>query len=79
MAKKGGIALIDRSIIGDMTFARMQKDNGNFTEEEWQKKFLVMDKIRDRIPVHDQKKLEMEISRAVREVRAEKKQNGHKT
>ena len=34
-AATGGIALIDRSIIGDMTFARMQKDNGNFTEDEW--------------------------------------------
>lgn len=34
-AETGGIALIDRSIIGDMTFARMQKDNGNFTEDEW--------------------------------------------
>lgn len=35
-AATGGIAIIDRSIIGDMTFARMQKDNGNFTESEWQ-------------------------------------------
>jgi len=34
-ASKGGIAFIDRSIIGDMTFARMQCDNGNFTEDEW--------------------------------------------
>lgn len=34
-AETGGIALIDRSIIGDMTFARMQKENGNFTEDEW--------------------------------------------
>lgn len=31
----GGIAIIDRSIIGDMTFAKMQKDNGNFTDQEW--------------------------------------------
>lgn len=35
LAETGGVALIDRSIIGDMTFARMQKDNGNFTEDEW--------------------------------------------
>lgn len=34
-ANEGGVALIDRSIIGDMTFARMQKDNGNFTDDEW--------------------------------------------
>ena len=34
-ASNGGIALIDRSIIGDMTFAQMQKDNGNFTSDEW--------------------------------------------
>ena len=34
-AKTGGIAIIDRSIIGDMTFARMQKDNGNFTQTEF--------------------------------------------
>lgn len=34
-AEKGGIAFIDRSIIGDITFARMQKDNGNITEDEW--------------------------------------------
>lgn len=34
-AATGGIALIDRSLIGDMTFAKMQKDNGNFTEDEW--------------------------------------------
>ncbi|CAH6420528.1 Deoxynucleoside kinase [uncultured virus] len=34
-ATAGGVALIDRSIIGDLTFARMQKDNGNFIEEEW--------------------------------------------
>lgn len=26
----GGIALIDRRIIDDITFARMQRDNGNF-------------------------------------------------
>jgi deoxyadenosine/deoxycytidine kinase len=41
-AKKGGIALIDRSIIGDMTFARMQKDNGNFTQDEWEKYLSLM-------------------------------------
>lgn len=34
-ANNGGISLVDRSIIGDMTFARMQKENGNITEDEW--------------------------------------------
>ena len=34
-ASTGGVAFIDRSIIGDLTFARMQKDNGNFTSDEW--------------------------------------------
>lgn len=34
-AATGGIAIVDRSLIGDMTFARMQRDNGNFTEDEW--------------------------------------------
>lgn len=34
-AATGGVAFIDRSIIGDMTFARMQYVNGNFTEAEW--------------------------------------------
>lgn len=35
-AESGGIAFVDRSIIGDMTFARMQKDNGNFSASEWE-------------------------------------------
>lgn len=35
-AKTGGMAIVDRSICGDMSFARMQRDNGNITEEEWQ-------------------------------------------
>lgn len=34
-ASKGGIAFIDRSIVGDVTFAQMQRDNGNFTEDQW--------------------------------------------
>ena len=44
-----------------------------FTKEQWNKKFKVIDKIRERIPKHDQKLLEKEITEAVREVRAEKK------
>jgi len=35
-AKTGGVAIIDRSMVGDMTFACMQKDNGNFTDDEWE-------------------------------------------
>lgn len=34
-SRTGGISLIDRSIVGDMTFARMQMENGYFTPEEW--------------------------------------------
>ncbi len=34
-AKTGGIAIIDRTLLGDMTFALMQYHNGNYTEEEW--------------------------------------------
>lgn len=33
--KQGGIAIVDRGIIGDMTFARMQYEKNNFTDEEW--------------------------------------------
>lgn len=41
-AASGGVALIDRSIIGDMTFAHLQKNNGNFTDEEWETYLSVM-------------------------------------
>lgn len=34
-SQSGGIAIIDRSIIGDKTFAKMQKDNGNISDDEW--------------------------------------------
>ena len=34
-ADKGGVALVDRSIIGDHTFALMQKNKGYFTDSEW--------------------------------------------
>lgn len=33
--KTGGIAIIDRSIHGDMAFAYMQKEKGFISEEEW--------------------------------------------
>jgi deoxyadenosine/deoxycytidine kinase len=35
LASTGCVVFIDRSIMGDMTFARMQKNNGYFTENEW--------------------------------------------
>lgn len=35
-AATGGIAIIDRSLIGDMSFARMQKDKGYFTKQDWE-------------------------------------------
>lgn len=35
-ASTGGIALIDRSILGDNTFCDMQLQNGNITPEEYQ-------------------------------------------
>jgi len=31
----GGISFIDRSLIGDMTFAKMHYENGNISEDEW--------------------------------------------
>jgi len=34
-AEAGGIAIVDRSLPGDMAFAKMQYTNGNITEEEW--------------------------------------------
>jgi deoxyadenosine/deoxycytidine kinase len=34
-ANLGGIAIIDRSLIGDMTFARMQRAKGFMTERNW--------------------------------------------
>lgn len=35
-AATGAVAIIDRSLVGDLTFAQMQKVNGNFTMEEWE-------------------------------------------
>lgn len=35
-ANKGGVALIDRSVYGDMAFALMQKEKGFISEDEWQ-------------------------------------------
>lgn len=34
-AELGGVSIIDRSLLGDFTFAKMQKQKGFFTEEEW--------------------------------------------
>ena len=46
-----------------------------FTKEEWNKKFAVIDKIRERIPEHDQELIEQEVDEAVRKVRTEKKKS----
>lgn len=55
-------------------YKRIIDPRKRFTREEWTKMFDTMDTIRNRIRPQDQKKLEAEIDRAVREVRAEKKQ-----
>ena len=34
-SKTGGIAVIDRTLLGDATFSLMQYENGNYTEDEW--------------------------------------------
>lgn len=34
-SQSGGVSILDRSTIGDMAFARMQKDSGIFTDQEW--------------------------------------------
>ncbi len=34
-SKTGGISIIDRTLPGDMTFAKMQYKKGFFTEEQW--------------------------------------------
>lgn len=47
-----------------------------FSKKEWGEKFVLTDKIKDRIKEVDQKLLETEISKAVREVRAAKKTAG---
>lgn len=49
-AAKGGISFIDRSIIGDITFAQMQKDNGNFTDNEWNEYCITLGKVGDISP-----------------------------
>lgn len=54
-------------------YERLIDPTKRFTKEEWNKKFAIIDKIRERIPEQDQKLLEQEIDEAVREVRAEKK------
>lgn len=65
---KAGIVILNENEYEYLTDSRKR-----FTKEEWQKKFSVIDTIRDRISLQDQEGLEKEIDRAVREVRAEKK------
>lgn len=57
-------------------YERLVDPTKRLTEAEWQKKFEKLDTIRDRIPPEDQKQLESDINRAVREVREEKKRYG---
>lgn len=35
-ARTGGIAVIDRSLVGDYTFAKMQKETGRISDSEWE-------------------------------------------
>nr|QBK89508.1 MAG: deoxynucleoside kinase [Pithovirus LCPAC001] len=35
-SKTGGIAIVDRSLLGDYTFAHMQYKNSNMNEKEWE-------------------------------------------
>ena len=60
-------------LIGVDDYEKLLDPTKRFTKKEWKKKFLVFDKIRERIPEYDQKFLEKEIDKAVREVRAEKR------
>ena len=59
-------------------YERLIDPTKRFSKEEWQEKFQRLDKIRDRIPRKDQKQLEVDIDRAVREVRTKKKRYGQK-
>ncbi len=35
-ARTGGVAIIDRGVLGDIAFATMQHDGGLFSEEDWE-------------------------------------------
>jgi deoxyadenosine/deoxycytidine kinase len=35
-SKLGGVSFIDRSLVGDMTFAKMHYKSGNISDDEWQ-------------------------------------------
>lgn len=59
-------------------YERLIDPTKRFTKEEWNKKFSVIDKIRERMSPQDQKGLEADIDRAVKEVRTGKKY-GQKT
>lgn len=61
-------------IISKAEYERLRDPTKRFTQSEWQAKFKIFDKIKNRIPEIEQDKLEREILRAVKEVRAEKKQ-----
>jgi len=66
----------DAAILLNMEdYERLIDPTKRFTKDEWNKKFAVIDKIRERIPEYDQELLEQELGEAVREVRAEKKKD----
>ena len=65
-------------VMSEREYENLKDPRKRYSKNEWQKMFKRLDNIRDRIPSKDQKKLEMDIDRAVREVRAEKKHNGQK-
>lgn len=46
-----------------------------FSKKEWEDKFAIIDKIRERIPDIDPQVLQREIDEAIKEVRAEKRKN----
>lgn len=46
-----------------------------FSKSEWNSRFALIDKIKERIPEVDQEILETEIIRAIKEVRAAKRKN----
>lgn len=60
-------------IISKAEYERLIDPTKRFTQPEWQAKFKIFDKIKDRISETKQDEFGQEISRAVREVRTEKR------
>src|SRR5579862_286850 len=49
--KTGGVAIIDRSLIGDMTFAKMHVDAGNISADEYQVYLKLIEKEKLPVPI----------------------------